>query len=107
MNDLSFWYEIIKTWGIGALFALIFIGIFKKVIAHYQILIQNLLNENSGIAKGFMNALESNTAAIHGLSKVHLEVSNTMQNICAGIDRNAAQNREEHHEILKYVQGGK
>lgn len=113
MSDLNFWSEIFKTYGIGAIFGFFFMQIFKGVLKHYMATIdakdrhiKEIIDAKDQhiqtISQSNLTALQDNTQAIHKLSESHLEVSHTMRNICDGFDRNSAQNREEHGEILKF-----
>lgn len=48
-------------------------------------------------------SLNENTGAIHKSSEAMIKLADATQNLVAGFDRNAVQNREEHGEILDYV----
>ena len=128
-TDLSFWSDILKTYGIGAIFGFFFMQIFKGVLKHYMKTIdakdrhikeiidthqqsqKALIDSRDAVirevSQSNLSALSSNTAAIHKLTESHLEVAHTMKNVCDGIERTASQSAREHGEILGFFRVAK
>lgn len=55
------------------------------------------------ISKEFTTSLKENTAAIHKSSEAMIKLADASENLVAGFDRHAEQNRDEHAKILDYV----
>ncbi len=108
------WYELLKTYGIGGLI-LVFTGwLLVTLVRHFlekdnkkdeQILEMTRAKDEQilQVSTKFSEALDRNTRALNELTQSEIKLTNAADNIVKGFDRAAAQNREEHGEILEFI----
>lgn len=56
------------------------------------------------MANDFSSSLRENTFAIHAGAQAHIKLADATNNVVAGFDRTAAQNREEHSEFREILE---
>jgi transcriptional regulator len=93
------WQAVLKEYGLFGLLILF-------LMAAYYLQHKSIERKDSAIekiGKEFSTSLNENTSAIHKSAEANIKLADATQNLVDGFDRQAAQNRQEHGDILGYI----
>lgn len=116
MEEMSLGSQILDKYGLIGLVVLFAGYVIKRVLDFLMANVdsKDKANREQGdkftgsvnqLGEKFANSLDGNTKALNDLHGSVLKLTDVSTNIVAGFDRMAAQNREEHADILEHVRG--